>query len=302
LAIQDLCKRFGRIQAVDHLSMDVQPGQMAGFLGPNGAGKSTTLTMIARLVRPTSGQVRLFGVDVAQEFKRAIRSTGFMIEAPAFYGHLSARKNLELAARLRSEASQRDIDQALQHVGLSDRQRDKVRTYSQGMRQRLGIALAMLGGPRLLVLDEPTNGMDPEGTREILGLLRDKVDRDGLTVFMSSHLLHEVEEYCDTVFVINQGRLVASGPVRDILAPRLPVVTVTFAGDVPPVQRLLDEAPVTHVESVGRDTLEVTLAAVGDVAWLNQFLVTAGFRVSALAPRRTTLKEFFLSITGDHHG
>jgi ABC-2 type transport system ATP-binding protein len=298
LALEDLCKQFRRIRAVEHLSLEVPPGQMAGFLGPNGAGKSTTLYMIPRLVHPGGGRIRIFGVDLRKDFKQALRSVGVMVEAPAFYEYLSGRRNLQLAARLLDGVGPRDLDEILERIGLADRQHDKVRTYSQGMKQRLGIGRALLGKPRLLILDEPTNGMDPEGTREILGFLQDRVRRDGLTVFISSHLLHEVEEYCDTVFVIDKGRLVASGNVRDILRPHERIVRATFAGAVPRPEVLLADERIRKVEPVSSDTLEILLAAE-DSAWLNHYLFQAGFRVAALAPRQKTLKEFFLSITGD---
>jgi ABC-2 type transport system ATP-binding protein len=299
LALDNLCKRFGRIHAVDHLSLEVPPGQMAGFLGPNGAGKSTTLYMIPRLVHPSGGRIRIFGVDLRQDFKQALRSVGVMVEAPAFYEYLSGRKNLQLAARILGGIRSDDLDEILERIGLADRRHDKVRTYSQGMKQRLGIGRALLGKPRLLVLDEPTNGMDPEGTREILGFLQERVRTDGLTVFLSSHLLHEVEEYCDTVFVIDKGHLVAAGNVRDILRPHEQIVRATFAGAIPDPRMLLADARIRHVESIAPDTLEITLAAA-DSAWLNQHLLQAGYRVPVLGPRQKTLKEFFLSITGDH--
>ncbi len=299
LALDDLCKSFGRIRAVDHLSLDVPPGQMAGFLGPNGAGKSTTLYMIPRLVHPSSGRIRIFGVDLRQHFKQALRSVGVMVEAPAFYEYLSGRTNLQLAARILGGVRNHDLDEILERIGLADRRHDKVSTYSQGMKQRLGVGRALLGRPRLLVLDEPTNSMDPEGTREILGFLQQRVRTDGLTVFLSSHLLHEVEEYCDTVFVIDKGHLVAAGNVRDILRPHEQIVRVTFAGAVPDARLLLADARIKHVASIAPDTLEITLAAA-DSAWLNQHLFQAGYKVPALGPRQKTLKEFFLSITGDH--
>ena len=156
-----------------------------------------------------------------------------MVEAPAFYEYLSGRKNLELAARVLGGVSPRDIDQILERIGLAERQHDRVRTYSMGMKQRLGVGRALLGRPRLLVLDEPTNGMDPEGTQEILSFLREQVTREGLTIFVSSHLMSEIEEFCDTVFVINRGRLVASGNVKEILRPHERIVHVTFQGAVP---------------------------------------------------------------------
>jgi ABC-2 type transport system ATP-binding protein len=298
LALEDLSKRFGRIQAVDRLSLEIEPGQMAGFLGLNGAGKSTTLFMIPRLVRPSGGRIRLFGVDIWQDFKRAIRSVGVMVETPAFYEYLSGRVNLELAARLLGGVLPSEISQILERVGLAERQHDRVRTYSMGMKQRLGIGRAMLGRPRLLVLDEPTNGMDPEGTREILSFLQEQVRNQGLGVFVSSHLMAEVEEYCDTVFVINHGRLVASGAVKDILRPYEGVVRVTFQAEVPEPASLASDPQIQRVERLTANTLEITLNS-GDSAGLNHRLHEAGHRVAALAPRQKTLKEFFLSITGD---
>jgi ABC-2 type transport system ATP-binding protein len=299
LALQDVSKRFGRIQAVDHLSLEVEPGQMAGFLGPNGAGKSTTLYMIPRLVRPSGGRLRIFGVDIWKDYKRAIRSVGITVESPAFYEYLSGRKNLELAARLLDDVSPREIDEILQRIGLAERQHDRVRVYSTGMKQRLGVGRAMLGRPRLLILDEPTNGMDPEGTHEVLSFLREQVRRAGLTIFVSSHLMSEVEEFCDTVFVINRGRLVASGRVKELLKPHERIVRVTFQGRIPDADFISRHEQIRKAAAVSADTLEITLER-DDSVWLNQRLQQAGFRVSALAPKQKTLKEFFLSITGLH--
>jgi ABC-2 type transport system ATP-binding protein len=298
LAFEVVSKRFGRIPAVNQLSLQIEPGLMAGFLGPNGAGKSTTLYMIPRLVRPSAGHIRIFGVDIWQDYKKAIRSVGVMVEAPAFYEYLSGRKNLELAARLLDDVSPGEIDEILERIGLAERQHDRVRIYSTGMKQRLGIGRAMLGRPRLLILDEPTNGMDPEGTHEVLSFLREKVRDDGLTIFVSSHLMSEIEEFCDTVFVINHGHLVASGNVRQLLKPHERIVRVTFQGKVPDESFMMNQEQVRRLEPVNADTLEFTLAS-DDSVWLNQRLMQAGFRVSAVTPRQKTLKEFFLSITGD---
>jgi len=297
LALEKVSKRFGRLLAVDELSLAIPPGVMAGFLGPNGAGKSTTLYLIPRLVRPSAGRIRLFGVDIWRDYKKAIQPVGITVESPAFYDYLTGRQNLELAARLLPGVSARDLDDLLERVGLADRQHDRVRVYSTGMRQRLGIGRAMLGRPRLLVLDEPTNGMDPEGTQEMLSFLRERVRNDGLTIFISSHLLSEVEEFCDTVFVINHGRLLASGQVRELLQSRHRVVRVTFQGRLPEPDFFARQAPVLRVETVAADTLEITLGSE-DSAWLNGCLHQAGFRVAALTPKQKTLKEFFLTITG----
>ena len=297
LELENLSKRFGRILAVDALSLKVQPGVMAGFLGPNGAGKSTTMYMIPRLVRPTGGHIRMFGEDIWQNYKQAIQSVGIMVESPAFYEYLSGRQNLELAARLREQVTSAEIEEIFERIGLAERQHDRVRVYSTGMRQRLGIGRALLGRPRLLVLDEPTNGMDPEGTHEVLSFLRQKVKNDGLTLFLSSHLMSEVEEFCDTVFVINRGRLVASGNVRELLRPHERTVRVTFRGRLPNGDFLRGHQQIRTLDPVTSDTLEITLATE-DSAWLNACLQQEGFRVSAIAPKQKSLKEFFLSITG----
>src|SRR5580765_8479034 len=248
LALENLSKRFGRIHAVDGLSLEVQPGLMAGFLGPNGAGKSTTLYMIPRLVRPTLGHIRIFGTDIWQDYKKAIRSVGITVESPAFYEYLTGRQNLELAARLLDKVTSHEIDEILERIGLAHRQHDRVRIYSTGMKQRLGIGRAMLGRPRLLILDEPTNGMDPEGTHEVLSFLREKVRQDGLTIFVSSHLMSEIEEFCDTVFVINRGRLVASGVVKDLLKPHERIVRVTFQGRTPDTEFLSRQEKILNFE------------------------------------------------------
>jgi ABC-2 type transport system ATP-binding protein len=224
------------------------------------------------------------------------------VESPAFYEYLSGRRNLELAARLLDNVSSREIDEILQRIGLADRQHDRVRVYSTGMKQRLGIGRALLGQPRLLVLDEPTNGMDPEGTHEVLSFLREKVRNEGLTIFVSSHLMSEIEEFCDTVFVINRGRLVASGRVKELLKPHERIVRVTFQGRIPDGDFIPRHEQIRKMERVSADTVEITLAQ-DDSAWLNQCLHQAGFRVSAIVPKQKTLKEFFLSITGDKsHG
>jgi ABC-2 type transport system ATP-binding protein len=297
LTLENLSKRFGRIAAVNELSLEVQPGVMAGFLGPNGAGKSTTLYMIPRLVRPSSGQIRIFGTDIWRDYKKAIRSVGITVESPAFYEYLTGRQNLELAARLLEDVAAPEIEEVLERVGLAHRQHDRVRIYSTGMKQRLGIARAMLGRPRLLILDEPTNGMDPEGTHEVLSFLREKVREDGMTIFVSSHLMSEVEEFCDTVFVINHGRLVASGNVKELLKPHERIIRVTFQGKTPEPNALMKYEPIRHVENVNAETLEITLGS-DDSAWLNHKLITDGYKISAATPKQKTLKEFFLAITG----
>lgn len=302
LQLHDLAKSYGRIRAVDGLSLEVRAGEIVGFLGPNGAGKSTTLSMITGLVRPSSGTIELFGHNVHTHFKEAMQSVGAMVERPAFYEYLSARKNLELIGRLRGGVTREQINSALRHVGLFERRSDKVAVYSQGMRQRLGLASALLGSPRLLLLDEPTNGLDPEATREILSFLRTRVRADGMAVFLSSHLLAEIEEYCDRVVIINKGQLIASGTVREILSGYDHIVRVAFHGARPDPSAFMPQDGIASVEALNSDTLQVTLAD-RDSAWLNRFLLDRHYQVSALVPGQRTLRDYFLSITGDRpHG
>ncbi|MHC4478611.1 MAG: ABC transporter ATP-binding protein [Planctomycetota bacterium] len=299
LQLDDLCKSFGSVRAVNNLSLEVHPGEIVGFLGPNGAGKSTTLNMIAGLVRPTCGHLHVYGHDLRTHFKQAMSTIGVMVDTPAFYDYLSGRKNLELAARTRGRIDREQIEHILDAMGLEHRQRDKVGIYSHGMRQRLGLGRALLGHPRMLLLDEPTNGLDPEATRAILALLREKVDRDGIAVFLSSHLLYEVEEFCDRVVVIHRGRLVAAGDVKEILAPHDNVVRVTFAGRCPDPKELRAEENIVRVTSVSADTLEIAVSG-SQVCQLNEYLVRGGWRVSAIVPRQRTLKDFFMSATGNN--
>jgi ABC-2 type transport system ATP-binding protein len=233
LFVNDLCKSFGKIRAVDHVSLEVRPGEMVGFLGPNGAGKSTCLYMITGLVHPCGGAIEIFGANLRRQFKRAMRHMGALVEAPAFYEYLSARGNLEIVARSRGEVPRSQVEDVLKKVGLYQRSRNRVSTYSHGMKQRLAVASALLGRPRLLVLDEPTSNLDPETSDEVLNILRNAVEKEALAVLLSSHLLSEVEEYCDRVFIINQGKIVASGKVEDILRPDNRVLQVGFSGAVP---------------------------------------------------------------------
>ncbi len=298
LRLTHLSKSFGRIRAVDDLSLEVRPGEMVGFLGPNGAGKSTTLYMIAGLVAPSAGGIEIFGHDLRRQFPQAVAHAGVMIENPALYDYLSGRHNLELAARLKGGIRPGQVDEVLRQVGLYDRRHDKAGTYSQGMKQRLGLGLTLLGEPRLLVLDEPTSSLDPEATRDILTFLRRKTRECGWAVFLSSHLLYEVQEFCDRVIVVHKGRLIAAGAVSELLAPRTDLLRVTFAGPVPGGEflRTLDGAAV--IDAVSPGTLEFHLDG-RDAGWLNARLLQAGYVVTALVPRQRTLRDFFLTVTGE---
>jgi len=215
---RDLTKRFGKLTAVDCVSFDVQRGEVFGFLGPNGAGKTTTIAMLLGLVHPTSGSAEVLGQDIRHNLSSALLRVGAIVETPSFYPYLSGEDNLRIFARIIGNQAERDIPAILERVGLEKRGRDRVSTYSLGMRQRLGLACALIGEPELLILDEPTNGLDPAGMQEIRSFIRRLAIEEGRTVFLSSHLLHEVEQVCDRVVILNRGQVSAQGRVDEMLS------------------------------------------------------------------------------------
>jgi ABC-2 type transport system ATP-binding protein len=290
---QGLTKRFGDRLAVDHLDLEVPHGQIFGFLGPNGAGKTTTIGMLLGLIRPTEGRAVVLGCDVAREPERALAGVGAMIEAPAFYPYLSGRDNLRVLARAMGLPAAR-VESALGAVELSGRARDKFRAYSQGMRQRLAIAAALLNDPRLIILDEPTNGLDPAGQIEIRELIR-ALAAGGHTIFLSSHLLHEVEQICDQVAILKQGRVVAGGAVAELLR-RGRGVRLRVAGDTAAAAELLRAlAWVGGVEIQG-DTLLVD-APAERAAELNMLLAGRQIAVAEIRADERRLEDFFLEVT-----
>ena len=215
----ELKKYFGSVHAVDGVSLDVKHGEVFGFLGPNGAGKTTTISMVLGLLHPTAGEIRLFGQPLKPEQNSSLRRVGALVGAPSLVPYMSARDNLSLLARLHPGTPPRRINEVLEQVGLSEAANRKAGKFSSGMKQRLGMAIALLNNPELLILDEPTNGMDPAGMREIRILLRSLVEK-GVTVFLSSHLLHEVEQVCDRVAVLNKGKVIAQGAVQELLGQK----------------------------------------------------------------------------------
>lgn len=294
LETKRLTKRYGRRVVVNDLSLAVGRGDICGFLGQNGAGKSTTLRMIAGLVRPTAGGVFLLGHDVARRRARALRRVGVIIESPAFYENFSGRANLRMLASLSGGARARRIDEVLDVVGLAARGRDAVRNYSYGMRQRLGIAQALLPDPEVVILDEPTNGLDPQGIREVRDLIRRLRDDLGLTVLLSSHLLTEVEQLCDRVAIIDRGRLLYQGPTEELVAP---ASSIRLTVDLPEEARALLAAEAgLAARREGAATLLVE-AGAERAADVNELLVSRGIKVSALAPVRETLEDVYLRLT-----
>jgi ABC-2 type transport system ATP-binding protein len=269
ISCKGLTKRFGSVVAVRELNLDVAAGQVYGFLGPNGAGKTTTIRMLLGLIAPTGGQIRLLGRPLPDP--RPVAQTGSVIEEPTFYPWLNGRQNLQVLAPIGGRCPAAEFGRVLGITGLSEVAGRKVRTYSQGMRQRLGLAAAMLGRPPLLIIDEPTNGLDPAGIREIRGLLRE-LAADGTTVFMSSHLLAEVEQVCDRVAVIVRGRIIAEGAPAGLGAIRRRIRVRVNAADTAAAGRLLARWPTQHLDGQfliehdsGRD-VNGALAAGGVIA------------------------------------
>ncbi|MDQ6874690.1 MAG: ABC transporter ATP-binding protein [Actinomycetota bacterium] len=287
-----LTKRFGSLTAVDAVDLDVRPGDIYGFVGPNGSGKTTTVRMLLGLVLATSGAVELLGEPVPRRAKRALSRVGALVEGPAAYGHLSGRTNLMLddaagPGGARSTRTRR-VGEALERVGLSDVGRRPVKAYSLGMRQRLGLAAALLRRPELLVLDEPTNGLDPQGIHEVRALLVE-LNAGGTTVFLSSHLLPEVEQLCGRIGVLDEGRLVLQDDVAALRAPT--GNTVVRTPDADRAVTLLDG----RVSARAGDRLVVWGRDPADV---NALLVGEGIRVSELIGERRTLEEIVLEVTG----
>jgi ABC-2 type transport system ATP-binding protein len=302
-----LSKRYpGDRLAVDSLDLAVPPGSVFGFLGPNGSGKTTTIRMLMGLITPTSGSARVLGRAMPAGVRTVLPEVGALIEGPALYGFLSGRDNLVRYDSADPTADPRTrkarVEAALERVGLAAAAGRKARAYSLGMKQRLGLAAALLRPRRLLVLDEPTNGLDPQGMREIRALVRE-LAADGTTVFLSSHLLDEIEQVCTHVAVMARGRLLVQGPVAELAAGARGRLAVTTP-DPADAARILKEHGVTDLDTAG-DRVTGDLSAgpptdeVPDLADLNAALVRAGVRVRGFGVERASLEDAFVALTGE---
>jgi ABC-2 type transport system ATP-binding protein len=299
VAARGLVKRYGHVLAVDHLDLSVEQGDIYGFLGPNGAGKTTAMRMLLGLLHPDEGEVRLFGLDPLHELPEALDGVGGFVETPLFYPYLSGRKNLEFFAALDGGDAASRVKDVVETVGLERRAGDKVGGYSMGMRQRLGLAVSLLRDPRLLILDEPTNGLDPGGIRDMRGLIQE-LAAGGMTIFLSSHLLAEVEELCTRVAVIREGRIVYEGALADLHATTAPHYRLRT--DDPAVARSIAAAD-ERISDVSLDGDEVVFSADEEaVLGLSRALVEAGLGIAALVPETATLERLFFELTegGEH--
>jgi ABC-type multidrug transport system ATPase subunit len=294
LQTHGLSKRYKRRWAVHNLNLTVRRGEVFGFLGPNGAGKSTTIRMLLTLVRPTSGHVEMFGKNLLKHRNEVVLLVGGLVESADFYLYLSARRNLQMIGDLRGGVPQSQISRVLETVGLLDRANDRVKTFSHGMRQRLGIAQALLGDPEFIILDEPTSGLDPQGIREVRDLIRQLCEKHGTTVFLSSHLLSEIEQTATHMAIISQGNLVVQGKVRELLDSGEPVVRLEAT---PPdiAMTVVGQHPSVVAVKANGSSFEITMP-LDAVSSLNTKLVEAGVAVQALVPRRS-LEEYFIRIT-----
>jgi ABC-2 type transport system ATP-binding protein len=289
-----LVKRYKDVLAVDHIDLNVRAGDVYGFLGPNGAGKTTTLRMALGLITPTEGSVELFGRDPLLEGARALEGVAGFVEAPRFYPYLSGRKNLELLAALDGDGAGGRIDEVLEIVELSPRGRHRVGGYSHGMRQRLGIAAALLRDPRLLILDEPATGLDPAGMRDMRALIR-RLAAEGITVLLSSHQLPEVQELCDRVAIVDSGRVVYEGALADLRRQGGAGYRLRTTDD----ERALEVTGAqAGVESAAAGPHGIHFQAQEtDVAELSLSLARAGVGILALTPELATLEDLFFRLT-----
>ena len=288
-----LTKHYGSIVAVDGLSMSVPRGHVFGLLGPNGSGKTTTMSMLLGLVRPTAGGFSLFGSSDGLE--EALHRVGAIIESPTFYPYLTGRQNLLYFQGISGRGASQDIDGLLERVGLEGRGDHRFRTYSLGMKQRLGLAYSLLGDPELLFLDEPTNGMDPSGMAEVRDLIR-SLGTGGRTVLLSSHLLHEVEQVCDSVAILSKGKLIAQGDVADLLRSQ-EQIRVKTTDNAKAVEVL---SALAWIEDVMIEDGEVVVAAPSDrVPELSTALGRSEVYVTDISTGQKSLESYFLEVTGD---
>jgi ABC-2 type transport system ATP-binding protein len=298
IEINSLTKDFKKLRAVNNLNLSVYKGDVFGFLGPNGAGKSTTIRMLLSLVRQTSGTINLFGKPLDSDRKNILSRIGAIVEKPDFYGYLTAYKNLEILGKLSGkEITQKQIMQILELVGLDNRFDSKVKTFSHGMKQRLGLAQSLLHDPELIILDEPTTGLDPQGMKEIRDLILHLSKEKEKTIFLSSHILHEVELVANRMIIINKGTTKVEGNVKDLLDAKK--LKVTFEID--------DEQKVKDLilNSGWKDKFEMNTKTVfvfslegEEVPQLNKYLVENNISVSAVIPKRS-LEDYFLKITDE---
>lgn len=292
LSVDDLRKKIKKKTIIKGISFEIDEGEILGFLGPNGAGKSTTLRMIVGLSRPTSGHVSICGHSITKAYVEAMSQVGCIIEGPDLYNYMSGYKNLELLGAMSQGVTKKDIDEAVELVGMENRINDKVGIYSMGMKQRIGLAQALIHQPKLLVLDEPTNGLDPQGIYEFRGIVKNLAREKGISVLISSHLISEVQLMCDKVSIINGGLIVKNANVEDVLLSGEVVWQVDHLEKGR--QLLADHFGIEAM--IHKDQLRATLD-VELLPEINQMMVASGLKLQFVSSKNKTLEDLFLSLT-----
>lgn len=297
IQVQNLSKHFGTLKAVDQLSFSVNAGEVFGFLGQNGSGKSTTIRMLLSLIHPTSGQIELFGKSMEANRNEILEEVGAIIERPDLYPYLTAREHLQLFAKLRSkQITTSSIDDTLIKVGLLERAKDKVQTFSLGMKQRLGIAIALVHNPSLIILDEPTNGLDPQGISDIRNLIKQLAQQEGKTVLVSSHLLSEIEQMATQIMIIHRGQKIAEGPIQKLLDPNKMVVQVKTTNDAQALEVILSSS-FSHYLLERTDGIHLRMPDY-EIPLFNTYLVNAGVGLVGVETRNS-LEDYFLQVTSN---
>jgi ABC-2 type transport system ATP-binding protein len=296
IEIQNLSKQFREVKAVDRLNLNVYKGDVFGFLGPNGAGKSTTIRMLLTLINPTEGKIKLFGKPLWENRNEILKKVGAIVEKPDFYGYLSAYKNLEILGKLSgSSISSKKIMEVLELVGLEKRYKSKVKTFSHGMKQRLGIAQSLLHDPELIILDEPTTGLDPQGMKEIRELIIYLSKEKQKTVFLSTHILYEVELVAGRMIIINKGSTKVEGKVDELLNSNVLKVTFQVDDDLKAKKLINETIWANKLDSSINGRLIFNLSA-SEIPLLNKYFVENNLLVSAVIPTKS-LEEYFLKLT-----
>jgi ABC-type multidrug transport system ATPase subunit len=295
IKVEGLSKNFGAIKAVDQLSFEVEAGQVYGFLGQNGSGKSTTIRMLLSLIHPSEGHIEIFGQSLINHRSAILEQIGAVIERPDLYPYLTAHEHLNLFAKLRKQKiTATKIEATLAQVGLLSRANDKVQTYSLGMKQRLGIGIALLHDPQLIILDEPTNGLDPQGIADIRQLIKSLSKDQGKTVLVSSHLLSEIEQIASHILIIHQGKKMAEGPTSSLLDPNKTIVQIKTLDDADAKQKLV--ASAYHSNVLDRtEGLYLTIPKL-EIPALNAFLVASHIDLVSLEAKNS-LEDYFLQLT-----
>ncbi|MGG0648741.1 ABC transporter ATP-binding protein [Bacillus mycoides] len=300
LSVRDLKKVIGKKTLVEDISFDVKQGEVFGFLGPNGAGKTTTIRMLVGLIKATEGTISIGGYSIKENFREAMRQIGSIVENPELYTYLTGWENLKQFARMLGDISDERIIEIAKMVHLDERIHDKVKTYSLGMKQRLGIAQALLGNPKLLILDEPTNGLDPAGIRELREFIHKLVKEENMSVFISSHLLSEVQLICDRVAIIHKGKMITVAPIEELIKTASDRVEWVVT-PIPKAKDMLDAAEEIEEVSVEDERLLCRMDVASINVW-NKHFVENGIDVHSVKELVFTLEDLFIELTrGEQH-